>query len=275
MIKISNFRKFAATSSKVYDYAQSLNDLRKFEGWGVKNNDLIYMDSADLADKGIPTLPGGVKLYPEVQEYLRKKLKYTGDLKVGAYIPRNISSQLQDWYFKNNVSVRKLKGFNKLPISAQNRLATLGFNANLANWPKFRESLAKGDYAGIIRNLRDSAVWRREQEWMKTKKNPTLRWTTTINALERDLGLTPSNNSTSSAVPTNTTIPSTSRNRKPLIQLEQPPSAPQINLDREFDVNNPIVTPDNGFTPITIPNDKGQLKERNPWANMRKNNIRR
>lgn len=98
---------------------------------------------------------------------------------------------------------------------------------------------------------------------------------TTINALERDLGLTPSNNSRSIAAPTNTTIPSTSRNRKPLIQLEQPPSAPQINLDREFDVNNPIVTPDSGFTPITIPNDRGQLKERNPWANMHKNNIKK
>lgn len=189
MIRINNFRKFASVASQPYTYADMVKDLQSYEGWGTRNNDEIYMDTKDLKDKHIPTMPGGVKLYPFVGQYLRKNLKYTGDLKVGSKIPRNISKQLQEWYLQNHVGVRNLEGFNKLSENAKNHLLQLGFNANLPNWPNFREALAAGNKAEIIKHLRDSNVWRNEQERFQKGEKFTPRWTNTINALEKEFGL--------------------------------------------------------------------------------------
>lgn len=191
MIRINNFRKFASATSQPYTYADMVKDLQSYEGWGKRNNDEIYMDKKDLKDKHIPTMPGGVKLYPFVEQYLRKNLKYTGDLKVGSKIPRNISRQLQEWYLQNHVGVRNLEGFNKLSENAKNHLLQLGFNANLPNWPNFREALAAGNKAEIIKHLRDSDVWRNEQERFKKGEKFTPRWTNTINAIEKEFGLAP------------------------------------------------------------------------------------
>lgn len=189
MIRINNFRKFASATSQPYTYADMVKDLQSYEGWGKRNNDEIYMDKKDLKDKHIPTMPGGVKLYPFVEQYLRKNLKYTGDLKVGSKIPRNISRQLQEWYLQNHVGVRNLEGFNKLSENAKNHLLQLGFNANLPNWPNFRKALAAGNKAEIIKHLRDSNVWRNEQERFQKGEKFTPRWTNTINALEKEFGL--------------------------------------------------------------------------------------
>lgn len=189
MIRINNFRKFASAASKPYTYADMVKDLQSYEGWGTRNNDEIYMDTKDTKDKHIPTMPGGVKLYPFVEQYLRKNLKYTGDLKVGSKIPRNISRKLQEWYLQNHVGVRNLEGFNKLSETAKNHLLQLGFNANLPNWPNFRKALAAGNKAEIIKHLRDSNVWRNEQERFQKGEKFTPRWTDTINAIEKEFGL--------------------------------------------------------------------------------------
>lgn len=189
MIRINNFRKFAYVASQPYTYADMVKDLQSYEGWGKRNNDEIYMDTKDAKDKHIPTMPGGVKLYPFVEQYLRKNLKYTGDLKVGSKIPRNISKQLQEWYLQNHVGVRNLEGFNKLSENAKNHLLQLGFNANLTNWPNFRKALAAGNKAEIIKHLRDSNVWRNEQERLQKGEKFTPRWTNTINAIEKEFGL--------------------------------------------------------------------------------------
>lgn len=189
MIRINNFRKFASATSQPYTYADMVKDLQSYEGWGTRNNDEIYMDKKDTKDKHIPTMPGGVKLYPFVEQYLRKNLKYTGDLKVGSKIPRNISRQLQEWYLQNHVGVRNLEGFNKLSENAKNHLLQLGFNANLPNWPNFRKALAAGNKAEIIKHLRDSNVWRNEQERLQKGEKFTPRWTNTINAIEKEFGL--------------------------------------------------------------------------------------
>lgn len=189
MIRINNFRKFASAASQPYTYADMVKDLQSYEGWGTRNNDEIYMDTKDTKDKHIPTMPGGVKLYPFVEQYLRNNLKYTGDLKVGSKIPRNISRQLQEWYLQNHVGVRNLEGFNKLSENAKNHLLQLGFNANLPNWPNFRKALAAGNKAEIIKHLRDSNVWRNEQERLQKGEKFTPRWTNTINAIEKEFGL--------------------------------------------------------------------------------------
>lgn len=191
MIQINNFRKFASATSQPYTYADMVKDLQSYEGWGTRNNDEIYMDTKGTKDKYIPTMPGGVQLHPFVEQYLRKNLKYTGDLKVGSKIPRNISRQLQEWYLQNHVGVRNLEGFNKLSETAKNHLLQLDFNANLPNWPNFREALAAGNKAEIIKHLRDSDVWRNEQEKFKKGKKFTPRWTDTINAIEKEFGLAP------------------------------------------------------------------------------------
>ena len=185
MIRINNFRKFASVASQPYTYADMVKDLQSYEGWGTRNND----DTKDTKDKHIPTMPGGVKLYPFVEQYLRKNLKYTGDLKVGSKIPRKISKQLQEWYLQNHIGVRNLEGFNKLSENAKNHLLQLGFNANIPNWPNFREALAAGNKAEIIKHLRDSNVWRNEQERFQKGEKFTPRWTNTINALEKEFGL--------------------------------------------------------------------------------------
>lgn len=191
MIQINNFKKFASATSQAYTYADMVKDLQSYEGWGKRNNDEIYLDTKGTKDKYIPTMPGGVQLHPFVEQYLRKNLKYTGDLKVGSKIPRNISRQLQEWYLQNHVGVRNLEGFNKLSETAKNHLLQLDFNANLPNWPNFREALAAGNKAEIIKHLRDSDVWRNEQEKFKKGKKFTPRWTDTINAIEKEFGLAP------------------------------------------------------------------------------------
>lgn len=233
MIQINNFRKFASATSQPYTYADMVKDLQSYEGWGTRNNDKIYMDTKDLKDKHIPTMPGGVKLYPFVEQYLRNNLKYTGDLKVGSKIPRNISKQLQEWYLQNHVGVRNLEGFNKLSENAKNHLLQLGFNANLTNWPNFRKALAAGNKAEIIKHLRDSNVWRNEQERLRKGEKFTPRWTNTINAIEKEFGL---GSPTSNAKAINN-IPNVSRPKS------------NSNTDREVYVNGiklrylPPVTP--------------------------------
>lgn len=189
MIRINNFRKFASVASQPYTYADMVKDLQSYEGWGTRNNDEIYMDTSDLKDKHIPTLPGGVKLYPFVKKYLRNNLKYKGALDVGSKIPRNVSKNLQEWYLQNHVCVRTMQGFNKLPVNVQNHLLQLGFNANLPNWPNFRKALAEGNKAEIIKHLRYSKVWRKEQERLQKGEKFTPRWTNTINAIEKEFGL--------------------------------------------------------------------------------------
>lgn len=191
MIRLNNFRKFASVTPESYTYEDLLRDLQTYEGWGTHNNDKIYMDTADLKDKHVPTMPGGVKLYPFVEQYLRKNLKYTGDLKVGSRIPRKISKQLQEWYLQNHVGVRTMQGFDKLPVNVQNHLLQLGFNANLPNWKNFRGALAAGNKAEMVKHLRDSNVWRKEQERLQKGEKFTPRWTNTINAIEKEFGLTP------------------------------------------------------------------------------------
>ena len=233
MIRINNFKKFAYVASQPYTYADMVKDLQSYEGWGTRNNDKIYMDTKDLKDKHIPTMPGGVKLYPFVEQYLRNNLKYTGDLKVGSKIPRNISKQLQEWYLQNHVGVRNLEGFNKLSENAKNHLLQLGFNANLTNWPNFRKALAAGNKAEIIKHLRDSNVWRNEQERLRKGEKFTPRWTNTINAIEKEFGL---GSPTSNAKAINN-IPNVSRPKS------------NSNTDREVYVNGiklrylPPVTP--------------------------------
>lgn len=165
-------------------YSQCLSDLELYEGWGPNNNDCIYEDYLPHSNKSILILPGGVHLTPYAIKFLRCKLKYTGNLNKGTKVPRHISESMQQWYINEVCNTKKLEGFKNLPLYIQNHLLQLGYTTNFLAWKDLRKAVKTGNIFSIPNILRDSKVWRAEQEAFKRNPLKIRRWENTILKIE-------------------------------------------------------------------------------------------
>lgn len=165
-------------------YSQCLSDLELYEGWGPYNNDCIYEDYLPHSNKYILTLPGGVHLTPHAIKFLRCKLKYAGNLNKGAKVPRHISESMQQWYVNEVCNTKKLEGFKNLHLDIQNHLLQLGYTTNFLTWKDLRKAVKTGNIFSIPNILRDSKVWRDEQEAFKRNPLKIRRWENTILRIE-------------------------------------------------------------------------------------------
>lgn len=174
---------YASTRNPAF-YSQCLSDLELYEGWGPHNNDCIYEDYLPHSKKSILTLPGGVHLIPHAIKFLRCKLKYNGNLNKGTKVPRHISESMQQWYINEVCNTKKLEGFKNLPLYIQNHLLQLGYTTNFLEWKDLRKAVKTGNIFSIPNILRDSKVWRDEQEAFKRNPLKIRRWEHTILKIE-------------------------------------------------------------------------------------------
>lgn len=168
----------------VYPYNNCIIDIQLYEGWGPNNNDCIYEDYLPHSKKSILTLPGGVHLTPHAIKFLRCKLKYNGNLNKGTRVPRHISESMQQWYVNEVCNTKKLEGFKNLPLYIQNHLLQLGYTTNFSTWKDLRKAVKTGNIFSIPNILRDSKVWRDEQEAFKRNPLKIRRWEHTILKIE-------------------------------------------------------------------------------------------
>lgn len=168
----------------VYPYTNCIIDIQLYEGWGPHNNDCIYEDYLPQSNKSILTLPGGVHLTPYAIKFLRCKLKYNGNLNKGTKVPRHISESMQQWYINEVCNTKKLEGFKNLPLYIQNHLLQLGYTTNFLEWKDLRKAVKTGNIFSIPNILRDSKVWRDEQEAFKRNPLKIRRWENTILKIE-------------------------------------------------------------------------------------------